>query len=165
MILQPVCWKKGRVFVWRHRVTVCIQQLSPVILYILNLLAIPATLSPAKLLPGNAILTLLYTASSKSNNLQIFQSYNLLIQTRGDSSPAPDKPVPFSNIAGKVVQVEDGPKFIPPAKKTLSKSSYRINRIKVWCLILIKKLSKKLNLVSCALSLASFAFYHLSLLT
>ena len=98
----------------------------------------------------------------ESSNLS---SYNLLIQTRGDSSPSPDKPVSFTDIAGKVVQVEDGPVFIPPAAKTLSETRYRINRIRVWCLILIKKLSKKLNLVSCALCLASFAFYNLSLLT
>jgi signal peptidase I len=116
-----------------------------------NIIHIEAIADPGKLAPGQVI------AWKRDNDLVVHRiikimespglsSSDLLIQTRGDSSPAPDKPVSFTDIAGKVVQVEDGPVFIPPAAKTLSETRYRINRTRVWCLILIKKLAKKLNL-------------------
>jgi hypothetical protein len=116
-----------------------------------NIIHIEAIADPGKLAPCQVI------AWKRDNDLVVHRiikimespglsSSDLLIQTRGDSSLSPDKPVSFTDIAGKVVQVEDGPVFIPPAVKTLSKASYRINRSKVWILIRIRKIVSKLNL-------------------
>ncbi|MDX2413775.1 MAG: signal peptidase I, partial [Bacteroidales bacterium] len=58
---------------------------------------------------------------------------NYWLITRGDSSLAADPPVPFNNLAGKVVLIETGrSKYKPHATGVIPEWKYAFNRKLVW---------------------------------
>jgi signal peptidase I len=67
--------------------------------------------------------------------------------TRGDSAISSDKPVSFNDVAGKVVLIENrkGSK-VPLAVTLIRESRYRINNKKVWLVVRIRAVLRKMGM-------------------